>query len=238
MELLKVDTVAQAREKLLALARPLFLRHETIPIEDAQNRILATDIVSSDNVPGFTRSTVDRHAVIASDTAGAGESIPVVLTSAGAVEMGRPATDSVSNGITHGRCAYIPTGGMLPDGADSVVMVEQSEVFSDRSVGIYGAVARGENVVNAGDDIKADEVVLAAQASPSAASDIAFEASLAACFQASLATVPQASLIATPIHTKSGLISKLAQTDGYLWIDRNTEGLCAGDVVAVHRFTM
>ena len=162
MELLKVDTIAEAREKVLALAHPLFSRLESIPLACALNRILAQDVFAQNDVPGFTRSTVDGYAVIAADTAGAGESIPVILEYRGAVEMGVSAFDGVPLGVKHGQCAYVPTGGMLPDGANAVVMVEQSERFGDRGVGIYDAIAPGENVICAGDDIKAHTTLLTA----------------------------------------------------------------------------
>ena len=164
MELLKVDTIDQAREKILKLARPLFTRTQTVELADAQHLILAADIPAEDDVPGFIRSTVDGYATIAADTAGAGESIPVILASQGAVEMGKPASDGVPQGIVPGQCAYIPTGGMLPQGADSVVMVEHTECFGLAGIGVYSAVAPGENVVGAADDIQAGAILLRAGA--------------------------------------------------------------------------
>jgi molybdopterin molybdotransferase len=163
MELLKVDTIAEARAKLLPLARPLFTRLEQVALGEAQGRVLAHDLVSADDVPGFTRSTVDGYAVIAADTAGAGESIPVVLTLVGSVEMGKSAAAGVgTGGIGHGQCASIPTGGMLPRGADAAVMVEHSERFGATGIGIYSAVASGENIIHAGDDLQAKARILAA----------------------------------------------------------------------------
>ncbi|MDD6816221.1 MAG: molybdopterin molybdotransferase MoeA, partial [Firmicutes bacterium] len=76
-------------------------------------------------VPGFHRSTVDGYAVRSSDTGGASESLPVFLKVIGEVEMGKAAEMTVGPG----ECVYVPTGGMVPAGADAMVMVEYCEGF-------------------------------------------------------------------------------------------------------------
>jgi molybdopterin molybdotransferase len=164
MELLRVDTISEAREKILPLATPLLTRSESIPLAQARGRILARPVLATDNVPGFTRSTVDGYAVVSADTAGAGESIPVVLSVAGTIEMGEAASVGVPQGIGRGQCASVPTGGMLPKGADSVVMLEYTEGFGQQQqqLGIYRAVAPGENVIHAGDDMTTGTTVLPA----------------------------------------------------------------------------
>lgn len=157
MDLLSVDTVDEARTKLLQLAAPALRRSELVPTPKALGRVLAADLVAGVDIPAFTRSTVDGYAVRAADTAGAGESIPSILALAGAVEMGADAASfrGLSQGIAAGECAYVPTGGMLPAGADAMVMVEHTEFFGSARVGIYTPVALGENVVKPGDDIAA-----------------------------------------------------------------------------------
>ena len=120
MKLLTVDTIDEARKKLFERAKSRPLKTETIPLGETQGRVLAEDLYASCDIPGFNRVTVDGYAVVAADTAGAGEAIPVFLKQTGSVSMGRPADFS----IHPGECAYVPTGGMLPSGADAVVMVE------------------------------------------------------------------------------------------------------------------
>ena len=155
MELLSVDTVSEARAKLMSLAKPLFTRCEAVATPHALGRIASVDIYSPENIPCFIRSTVDGYAVRASDTAGAGESIPSVLTLVGKVEMGADAAafPGLSDGIAPGQCAYVPTGGMLPLGADAMIMIENTELFGANQVGIYSSVAVGTSVINPGDDV-------------------------------------------------------------------------------------
>lgn len=156
MKLLKVNTVEQALEKLLESAQCLESVREHIALELACDRILGEDLYAGDNIPAFRRSTVDGYAVVSGDTAAAGESIPVFLTIKGQINMGEAAGFSISSG----ECAEVPTGGMLPDGADAVVMVEYSEPFGNDGVALYHIVANGENVVQIGEDTKTGSLLL------------------------------------------------------------------------------
>ena len=79
MKLLKVDTLAQARERLIKAAKECLPETEQVALADASDRILAEDIVSGEMIPAFRRSSVDGYAVCSKDTAGATESIPVFL---------------------------------------------------------------------------------------------------------------------------------------------------------------
>jgi len=159
MKLLTVDTLGHAREKLWDLVKSWPLETETISLDEALDagvsRILAKDLYVSADVPGFRRATVDGYAVVAADTAGAGEAIPVFLKQAGSVSMGKSADFS----IHPGECAYVPTGGMLPDGADAVVMVEYCEA-SDLNVAVYEAAAPGTGMAEAGEDLRKGELLL------------------------------------------------------------------------------
>lgn len=123
------------------------LEPEEIGIEEAGGRILAEDVVSEEDIPGFNRSTVDGYAVDARETFGAGEGIPSFLKCKAEILMGQAAP-----AISPGECCLIHTGGMLPEGADAVVMVEDTEVTGD-SVNIYRQVAPGENVIRRGEDL-------------------------------------------------------------------------------------
>ena len=156
MEFLKVDSVEVAREKLFASAEDWLTAQEFVPLSEALDRILAEDIVAAEHVPSFRRSTVDGYAVCAADTAAAGEGIPVFLTVKGQVEMGRPAAFTLQNGAG----AEVATGGMLPDGADAVMMVEYAEPFGADGIALYTSVSVGENVVQIGEDAKAGDLLL------------------------------------------------------------------------------
>ena len=156
MEFLKVDSVYTAREKLLSSVCGWMGAAETLPFEEACGRILAENVYAEEDIPAFRRSSMDGYAVVSGDTAAAGESIPVFLNVKGRVEMGKPAPFM----ITRGECAEVPTGGMLPEGADAVVMTEYAEPFGEGGVALYHGAANGENIVLAGEDAKAGALLL------------------------------------------------------------------------------
>lgn len=130
--------------------------NEKLNISDCLGRVLAEDIISNENIPPFDRSTVDGYAVLSSDTFGAGESIPSMLSLTGEIPMGEEAKDTVSSG----ECIKISTGGMLPKGADSVVMVEHTEQMIDGTCLVYKAVSPYQNVTKKGDDVKIGQKVI------------------------------------------------------------------------------
>ncbi|MCL2753697.1 MAG: molybdopterin molybdotransferase MoeA [Defluviitaleaceae bacterium] len=156
MKFLQVDTIEKAREKIFNAAKNWLQKAEMLPLEQTAGKILAQDIIAPQDLPHFRRSTVDGYAVISKDCAGANESIPSFLTVIGAVEMGKGTEFS----ITTGQCAEIPTGGMLPSGADAVVMIEYCEAFGDNEIAVYKSVAHGGHVVQIGDDMKQGETLL------------------------------------------------------------------------------
>ncbi len=129
---------------------------ELIPVGDAFSRVLARDLVAKIDLPGFRRATMDGYAVAANSTFGASESNPAWLTLAGAISMG----DIPDFTLETGQAAKISTGGMLPLGADSVVMVEHAELIDDSSVEIYKSVAPLQNVIDASEDFAKDETIL------------------------------------------------------------------------------
>lgn len=128
----------------------------TVPAAKACGKIAAGEIRAREDVPGFTRSTVDGYAVRAGDTFGCSESIPALLFKTGIIEMGRNAPGEVRPDC----CMEIPTGGVLPPGADAVVMTEHAELYPDGSIGILKPVAPGENLIFKGDDVREDTVLL------------------------------------------------------------------------------
>lgn len=128
---------------------------EEVFIQDAMGRVLAEDLYSNENIPNFTRSTVDGYCVKASDVFGCTDTMPIMLKDLGSVKMGEYPTYIVKTG----QCAYIPTGACMPEGTDSVVMIEHTENY-EYEVGILKPVAPGDNVIFEGDDMKRGELLL------------------------------------------------------------------------------
>jgi molybdopterin molybdotransferase len=130
---------------------------EEADIARVTGRILAEDIVSDINLPDFPRATMDGYAVQGASTFGASEGNPAYLSVVGSVAMG----EDPSFSIGPGEVAKIATGGMLPKGADSVVMIEHTNMLDPTSVEIYRSVAPGQNAIAIGEDLKKDEVLVA-----------------------------------------------------------------------------
>lgn len=147
----------EAVELVVPHLRPLDKERdaEEVDVAFAAGRVTAQAVVCRTDVPQFPRSTVDGYAVRAADTFGASESIPALLKLTGRVEMGK-AAGKVEPGCAH----EIPTGGMVPEGADAVVMLEHVEDLGDGTIAVYSAVAPGENVICEGEDFKLGEQVV------------------------------------------------------------------------------
>ena len=150
---LNVIPVAEAVDTVIRISPEPVM--ETVPVESAAGRILAAAVTADTDIPGFDRSVVDGYAVRAADTTGAGDAIPALLQCTVRIAMGR---QDVKAAVGPGTCAYIPTGGVLPAGADAVVMVEYTEDASD-TVLVKKAVSHGENVLLRDEDFKKGETV-------------------------------------------------------------------------------
>ena len=150
---LNVVPVAEAVATVIRISPEMAI--ETVPVESAYGRILAAAVTADTDIPGFDRSVVDGYAVRAADTAGAGDAIPALLHCTVRITMGRQDEKAV---VGPGSCAYIPTGGVLPAGANAVVMVEYTEEASD-TVLVKKAVSHGENVLLHDEDFKKGETV-------------------------------------------------------------------------------
>ena len=159
MKLLKVDTLEAALDKLEAAMKSGAIggagitKTEWVTVLKALGRIAAEDVLCDEDIPGFDRSTMDGYAVVSKDTQGAGETMPVFLGLVGEVEMGKEPEFSLKSG----QCAYVPTGGMLPHGADAVAMVEYCQPFGADKVAVYSPLSSGHNMVHAGDDVACGE---------------------------------------------------------------------------------
>jgi molybdopterin molybdotransferase len=154
-EFFSVRTVAEARTGFRPRRRTAV---ESVPLAEALHRVPAADVRSPEDLPGFARSTVDGYAVRAADTFGASEGLPSYLDVSGAVRMG--ASPEVA--VTPGRCVAIPTGAVLPDGADAVVMVEHTAQTMPGTIEVSRPVAAGSGVVRADEDVAAGAVLVPA----------------------------------------------------------------------------
>lgn len=132
------------------------LEEEFVALEHALGRILGRDVISPEDLPSFSRSSVDGFAVRAKDTFGATESMPALCEITGEVIMGEAPEGMVWSGAAW----RIPTGGMLPQGADAVVMLEHCHRLDDTTIEITRPVSPLENVILPGDDFPKDAKVL------------------------------------------------------------------------------
>ncbi|AEH22598.1 molybdenum cofactor synthesis domain protein [Thermodesulfobacterium geofontis OPF15] len=152
----KYLTLKESVKLLLDYIEFRCLSFEIVSIESAYNRITYEDILAPENLPGFKRSTVDGFAVRSQDTFGAKETMPVYLTVKGHIPMGVAPDFS----LNPGEAASIGTGGMLPEGADAVVMIEHVNVVSSDLIEILKPIGPGENVIFEDEDIKEGELVI------------------------------------------------------------------------------
>lgn len=142
----RVVSTADARAAIGALPA---LGAETVAVRDAARRVLAAALRAPGDLPHFHRANMDGYAVRAADTFGASPSVPMYLRIAGTIEMGAapPAT------LRKGQAMRIATGGMLPRGADAVVMVEHTDEVGDGTVEIQRGVSPWQHVLRVGEDI-------------------------------------------------------------------------------------
>jgi len=155
MEFFQLHTIA---EVLSLLERFPPLEGEEVSLAAAWNRVLAHSVAATADVPEFDRACMDGYAVRARDTFGAGPGSPAWLTIVGEVAMGAAPRQA----LAPGQVMRIATGGMLPPGADAVVMVEYTQELGDQTLEVYRSVAPLENVVQRGEDVQAGTVLLTA----------------------------------------------------------------------------
>ena len=143
----KVKTSEEVLEMLKGFSP---VGEETIFIGEGLNRVLSTEIVSLEDLPYFPRSSMDGYAVRARDTFGASEHLPAFLEVEGEVLMGL----APAGAVKPGKAIRISTGGMMPEGADAVVMVEYCHSLDEKTIEVIRTVSPLENVISPGDDFK------------------------------------------------------------------------------------
>jgi molybdopterin molybdotransferase len=131
---------------------------EIVPFHRVRNRVLAEDLVAPEDLPTGRRSSMDGYALRAADSFGAGESSPAYLDCIRALEV----NEFPDFALAPGQCSWIPTGGFLPAGADSVVMVEYTQEIGAGTIEVRQSVAPGENVMERGEDAAAGQPILTA----------------------------------------------------------------------------
>src|SRR3990170_3848237 len=151
----KLMTFDEAKKAVSQQLKPKPLGTEEIALLEAHERVLAEDVVSALDIPPFDRSTVDGYAVKAEDTFGAEENQPAKLRVCGSVVIGELPKLSVGKG----EAAEIVTGAPIPEGADAVVMVEDTN-RQNGELKVFSSVTKSENVMRKGADIRNGETIL------------------------------------------------------------------------------
>ena len=140
-------------ENVLSLIRSDFIdkkqETELVNLEEASQRILSEDLVSSELIPEFAKSTVDGYAIKFIDG-------PQRLKLVGKVDMGE-ALDLI---LKDGDCVYVPTGGAIPNGTETMVMIEDTENIAPDLIRFNDSFTTRQNIIEVGDDMKPGQVVL------------------------------------------------------------------------------
>lgn len=161
-EFLKIKEVDEAKKIIADLFDELYtIKSRKISIEDGYNQVIFNDIISSIDLPPFNRSLMDGFAVKSEDTFGASDESPKILKCIDSIEAGSFSKKTIKNG----ECIEISTGAPIPDGADSIAMVEFTERETDANSGyddiyILKSVAPNQDLALQGSDIKKDKLLL------------------------------------------------------------------------------
>jgi len=156
VDFFNVVSVEEARRRVMNVFKDYTFEREAISLLESTNRILGEDIVSQIDVPEFNRSTVDGYAIKSKESHGASESMPSLFNIIGEVHMGEISKYNIKSG----EAVYVPTGGMVPEGADGMVMVENTEKLDESTLMVYKSISFNENIILKGDDIKIGEIAL------------------------------------------------------------------------------
>jgi molybdopterin molybdotransferase len=151
----KTIALEEARAIIERTVRPID-RTEVVPLQQANGRVLAKDVFSNADVPPFTRAAMDGYAVRAADTSGASSAVPRILRRVETIYTGQVP----QRPIGAGECAEIATGAPMPEGADAVVMVEESDIDERGMVSVFAAATARQNIGRQGSDIQKGQRVL------------------------------------------------------------------------------
>lgn len=152
MKLFDVVTIEDALE-IMNNNFELEIGSQKLTLIKIMNRYLAQDIKSEINVPHFRKSLVDGYAVLASDVFTASESNPVPMKVIDEIKMGQMSKTLLEEET----CVYVPTGGMVPDNCEGIIMIEYTEKLDEDTILIQKGISYNENIVEIGEDIKIGE---------------------------------------------------------------------------------
>ncbi len=155
MNFLKVTDIDEIEELILKKIPRLKGKEEICKLEDSLDRVLCENITANLNVPEFNRSTVDGYAIKSKESLGASQGIPAFFTIKGEVLMG----EDTSKKLESGEAIYVPTGAMIPEGSDSMIMIEYCETLEDTLL-VHKPVSSFENIMLLGEDVKAGDIIL------------------------------------------------------------------------------
>ncbi|MDY3005648.1 molybdopterin molybdotransferase MoeA [Anaerococcus porci] len=149
MDLLDVKTINEAVNLQVKVMEEIPLKKKILlETKNSLGYILASDLVSRDDLPSFRKSTMDGYAIKYKDSQGASDTIPTILRIVEEIEMGFEPKCRIENG----EASKIYTGGMLPEGADSVIPIEFTEKFSNDLISINKPIVFMDNVIDIGED--------------------------------------------------------------------------------------
>ncbi|MFH1612416.1 MAG: gephyrin-like molybdotransferase Glp [bacterium] len=146
-------SLKQAQE--LSLKYTKETNEENVDLFSSLLRVLKKDIYADIDIPNFNRSAMDGYAVKSEDLKNANKDNPIKLD---LIER-LPAGYIAKQIITFGKAIKIMTGAMMPNGADAVVMIEDTEIKEDKIL-VFKSIKKGENIFFKGEDLKKGELVL------------------------------------------------------------------------------
>ncbi|MDF1617161.1 molybdopterin molybdotransferase MoeA [Petrocella sp. FN5] len=158
MDFFNAISVNEAVRIIKELANNYEMKTEMVALVDAIDRIVAIDYKAIVDLPQFNRSTVDGYAVRIEDIMTATEDEPRLLKLVCEVMMGEVVTEV----LTKGQTVYVPTGGMIPEKAEGMVMVEYTRKLDSETVLVNKSIQQGENISYTGDDLSKDETYIKA----------------------------------------------------------------------------
>ncbi len=156
LRLLKVKSLEEGRELLIKNLEELGLkRTRRLSLEESLGLILAQDLVAKEDIPFFNRSSVDGFALKSINTTGASDSLPTMLKIVEDIPMG----GVPSRALASGEASRLMTGGMLPEGADAMVMIEDTEIMGQDLLAVYKPARAYDHVVEIGEDCRKGDIL-------------------------------------------------------------------------------
>ena len=156
MEFFKAISVDESIECVSKFATTYIPSKEVIGFENSLGRIIFNDIKSIEAVPTFNKSRMDGYAIRSKEANGCSETIPALFNIVGSVHIGTNPSFSIGSE----EAAYVPTGARIPDGADSIVMIENTEKISEDELLVYKSVYSNENITLVGEDVSIGEIII------------------------------------------------------------------------------